>query len=103
MDRIRQAINRWTHGEDWRTWVAHSLIALLITTIAALIAWAAGAAEPLIVGVGVSIGYYLIRELEQILYAYVGHKPIKWLDGLGDVAIPAAVVLALGFALEAIV
>jgi hypothetical protein len=86
-------VNNWTHGEDWQSWVAHSVIALFITLIASLIAWAGGASEPVIVGVGVAIGYYLIREIEQIFYNLVGHKPVKWFDGFMDVAVPSAVVL----------
>jgi hypothetical protein len=100
---MKEFVASWTHGEDWRTWVAHSAIAIFIAVVASLIAWAGGAAEPVIVGVGVAIGYYLIREIEQTFYAFVGGKPIDWKDNIMDVAAPAAVVLALGFAIEAIV
>jgi hypothetical protein len=99
---LREFVATWTHGEDWRTWVAHSAIALVIATVASLIAWAGGAAEPVVVGVGVAIGYYLIREIEQTFYAYVARKPIDWKDNLLDVAAPAAVVLAVGFILDAV-
>jgi hypothetical protein len=90
---MKDFVNRWTHGEDWQTWVAHAVIALFITVVASLIAWAGGAAEPVIVGVGVAIGYYLIREIEQTFYSWVSGKPIDWKDNVMDVLAPAAVVL----------
>ena len=93
---MREFVSSWTHGEDWRTWVAHSVIAVFITTIASLIAWAGGAEEPVVVGIGVSIGYYLIREIEQTFYSFVDHKPIRWKDNIMDVLSPATVVLGLG-------
>ena len=100
---VRSTIGEWTHGEDWQTWVAHSVIALVIFVIASLIAWAGGAGEPVIVGAAVAIGYYLIRELEQTFYAWVARKPIDWKDNLMDVLCPAALVLAVGFLVDAIV
>jgi hypothetical protein len=99
---MRELVASWTHGEDWQTWVAHSVIAVFIAIVASLIAWAGGAAEPVIVGVGVAIGYYLIREIEQTFYAWVDRKPIDWKDNIMDVLAPAATVLILGFAVEAI-
>jgi len=92
---MREFVASWTHGEDWRTWVAHSAIALFILIVASLIAWAGGAAEPVVVGAGVAIGYYLIREIEQTFYSFVDHKPIDWKDNLMDVLAPAAVVLSI--------
>jgi hypothetical protein len=85
ISKIRDAVNRWTHGEDWRTWVAHSVIGLVIALVFGLSGW---------LGWQVAIGYYLIREVEQIFYAYVGKKPIDWKDAVMDVAAPSAVVLA---------
>ena len=84
--RARQEIARWTHGEDWRTWVAHAVIALVIT---ALFGW--------LLGWLVAVGYYLIRELEQIMYDWAGGKPLrgKWRDRFMDVAAPTAAVLAV--------
>lgn len=99
---FKTLVNGWTHGEDWQTWVAHSVIALFITLVASLIAWWGGASEPVVVGVAVAIGYYLIRELEQTLYSWLGGKPIDWKDNVMDVLAPAAVVLIIGFIVEAI-
>ncbi len=81
---VRAEIARWTHGEDWRTWVAHAAIALIIT---AVFGW--------VLGWLVAVGYYLIRELEQLLYDWADRKPIraKLFDHFMDVAVPAAVVL----------
>jgi hypothetical protein len=102
MTGFREFVNRWTHGDDWMTWVAHSVIALLITLVASLVAWAGGAAEPVVVGVGVAIGYYLIREIEQTFYSWVAHKPIRWKDNVMDVAAPAATVLIVAAVANAI-
>jgi len=93
MDRVKEFVNEWTHGEDWQTWVAHSVIALFITLVASLVAWAGGAAEPVVVGGAVAIGYYLIREIEQTFYSWVSGKEIDWRDGIMDVIAPATVVL----------
>jgi len=93
--RFKDFVGRWTHGEDWQTWVAHSVIALVITLIASLIAWAGGASEPVVVGGAVAIGYYLIRELEQTLYSWVSGKEIDWKDGVMDVVAPAVTVLVV--------
>jgi hypothetical protein len=67
-----------------------------------LIAWWGGAAEPVIVGVGVAIGYYLIREIEQTFYSWVSGKPVDWKDNIMDVVVPAAVVLIVAAIAEAI-
>lgn len=83
---IRDTIARWTHGEPWRTWVAHAVIALIIALPLALL-W-----DPAIGG-AVAVGYYLIRELEQIVYALVDRKKLTPLDNVMDVAAPALVVL----------
>jgi hypothetical protein len=82
---IRDAIARWTHGEDWRTWVAHTVIGLIIALIFGLVGW---------LGWQVAIGYYLIREIEQVVYAVVDRKPIDWIDAFMDVAVPSLVVFA---------
>jgi hypothetical protein len=90
VEAFKRIVRAWTHGPDWKTWVAHSALALVI----------AGAAS-LLFGFGsgwkVAIGYYLIRELEQILYGFVDHEPFrpKALDHLLDVVCPAATVLAI--------
>ena len=95
MARLKEIVNEWTHGEDWQTWVAHSVIALVITLVASLIAWWGGAGEPVVVGAAVAIGYYLIRELEQTFYSWVGGKPIDWRDNVMDVVAPAVTVLVV--------
>jgi hypothetical protein len=84
MEKIKEAINRWTHGEDWRTWVAHAVFGLIIALVFGLAGW---------LGWQVAIAYYLIREIEQIIYAYVAKKPIDWVDAIMDVAVPTAAVL----------
>jgi len=95
MAQLKEFVNRWTHGADWQTWVAHSVIALFITLIASLIAWWGDAAQPVVVGAAVAIGYYLIREIEQTFYSWVGGKEIDWRDNVMDVVAPAVVVLAV--------
>ena len=84
MDRIKEAINRWTHGEDWRTWVAHAVFGCIITIVFGLAGW---------LGWQVAIAYYLIREIEQTIYAFVAKKPIDWFDNIMDVVVPTIVVL----------
>jgi hypothetical protein len=85
IDRIRDATARWTHGEDWRTWVAHSVFALIIALVFGLAGW---------LGWQVAIAYYLIREIEQTFYSFVSKKPIDWKDNIMDVLAPTLVVLA---------
>lgn len=79
IERIRSGINRWTHGEDWRTWIAHGTIALVLTPI---------------VGPKGAVGYYAIREAEQVLYYYVDHHEDKIdpVDHVMDVLAPALAV-----------
>jgi hypothetical protein len=84
IDRIKEVINRWTHGEDWRTWVAHSVIGLIIAFVFGLFGW---------LGWQVAIAYYLIREIEQTFYSFVSKKPIDWFDNVMDVVVPTIVVL----------
>lgn len=84
---IKATIREWTHGPDWKTWVAHSVIALLIFVLPAIIFSPA-------IGAASAIGYYLIRELEQLLYGYVDNDLDKdWLDHILDVVCPSATVL----------
>lgn len=82
----RDWIARWTHGEDWRTWIAHAALALLIALPLALL-W-----DPTI-GAAVAVGFYLIRELDQILYMVVDRRPLHPFDHFMDVAAPAVIVI----------
>lgn len=85
---MRDFIGRWTHGDDWRTWVAHSVLALLIFLPPAAVFGPA-------VGAAAAIGYYLIREPEQLLYGWAELTfDTDWVDHVLDVACPAAVTLA---------
>lgn len=94
---FRDFVSSWTHGPDWKTWVAHSALALVIASGAGLAAWAAGAADWAIIGGAVAAGYYLLRELEQCLYSFVAHESVRAhaLDHVLDVVAPAAAVLAV--------
>jgi hypothetical protein len=77
---VRAFINQWTHGEDWRTWIAHSVLALVIS---------------LLLGKKTAVRFYLLRELDQILYQVVDRKPLNLFDNFMDVAVPAAVLEVL--------
>lgn len=90
--RIKQATAEWTHGEDWQTWVAHTVIALVIATVVGIIAALLDRAGEWY-GVVAAISYYLIRELEQTFYAWISHKEIDWFDNFMDVFVPAIVLL----------
>jgi hypothetical protein len=92
---IRDTIADWTHGPDWKTWIAHTVFGLIIAIIVGIIAAIAGRSFEFY-GAAVAIGYYLIREIEQIVYNIVDKKPLsgkKAFDHFMDVAVPAAVIL----------
>lgn len=96
---IRDAIADWTHGPDWKTWIAHTVFGLIIAIVVGGIAALLGHTGELY-GAVVAIGYYLIREIEQIVYNIVDKKPIsgkKMFDHFMDVAVPAAFILLLAF------
>lgn len=76
---IRAEINRWTHGEDWRTWVAHSVLALGLNEL---------------FGPRVAIGFYALREVDQVFYLVVDRKPLHLFDHIMDVVAPTVAVLA---------
>lgn len=92
---IRDKIAEWTHGPDWKTWIAHTVFGLIIAIVVGGIAAAVGHSVEFY-GAAVAIGYYLIREIEQIVYNIVDKKPFsgkKAFDHFMDVAVPAAVIL----------
>lgn len=94
---IRDKIAEWTHGPDWKTWIAHTVFGLIIAIVVGGIAALLGHSGELY-GAAVAIGYYLIREIEQIVYNAVDKKPLsgkKAFDHFMDVAVPAAVILLL--------
>jgi 4-hydroxybenzoate polyprenyltransferase len=91
---IRDTVSAWTHGPDWKTWVAHTVFGLIIALVAGLIAAALGHSGEWY-GAAVAIGYYLIREIEQIVYNIVGKKPNRWFDNFMDVFIPTVVIIIL--------
>lgn len=86
---MRDFVAAWTHGADWQTWIAHAAIALLIfAPLVPILGASAAAAVP--------IGYYTLRELEQLLYGYVDRTlDPDWVDHLLDVAAPAGAVLGI--------
>lgn len=95
---IRDGIAEWTHGPDWKTWIAHSAFGLIIATISGIIAALITDEKGAVVGAAVAIGYYLIREIEQIVYNIVDKKPLSYnkaFDHFMDVATPAVFVLLL--------
>ena len=72
----------WTLARNWRTWVAHAVLA-------ALLALCFGTAPALV--------FYLLREAEQVGTSYLTGAPQDWPDHAGDVAAPllACAVLRL--------
>jgi hypothetical protein len=97
---MRDKIAEWTHGEDWQTWVAHSVIALLIAVVAGVIGGLVTDGDGVIIGATAAIAYYLIRELEQVFYFIVDKKELHPFDHFMDVAAPAAVVGLLALIIE---
>lgn len=97
---IRDTISEWTHGPDWKTWVAHTVFALLIAIVAGVIGGLVSDGDGVIIGATAAIAYYLIREIEQIVYMLVDRKPLHPLDHFMDVAVPAAAVVALAAVIE---
>lgn len=96
---LRDTVARWTSGEDWRTWVAHAVFALIYTFAFGLYFELAGDDAPgeivgsdLASGGIIAIGYYLLREIEQTFYSFVQRKEIDWRDNVMDVAVPALAV-----------
>jgi mannitol-specific phosphotransferase system IIBC component len=94
---VRDKISEWTHGPDWKTWIAHGVFGLIIAIVSGIIAALITDENGAVVGAAVAIGYYLIREIEQIVYNIVDKKPLggKAFDRFMDVAVPAAFVLVL--------
>jgi hypothetical protein len=92
---LRDKIAEWTHGPDWKTWVAHTVFGLIIAIVVGTIASIVGHSFEFY-GVTAAISYYLIREIEQIIYNIVDKKPLsgkKAFDHFMDVAVPAAFIL----------
>ena len=94
---FREEVAKWTHGSDWRTWVAHSVIAVLLAVPGGLVGHVIAAElGMLLVGTAAPISYYAIREAEQILYGYIERKPdVDWFDHFMDVAAPTVTVIPI--------
>lgn len=68
-------------GHDWRTWIGHSFVVLVVT-------WAGFLCKSEIPGITI-IGFYFWRELlEQALPKLLSHKKIDVIDSWFDVFIP---------------
>lgn len=88
----RAEVNRWTHGEDWRTWVAHAALAVVWTVVfGGLFSLVFGLGEGALFGAAVASGFYLLREADQVFYAWVDREPVlaKARDHVLDVVCPA--------------
>lgn len=75
---------KWSQ-DDRRSWVAHAVIASALS---------------LVFTPQVAIGYYFLRECEQVgMDAFVYHKPVvaHWFDHVMDVVSPTVAVLLLAF------
>jgi hypothetical protein len=80
---ILSAISRWTDVADWRSWLAHAVIAVPLA---------------LLLSPKVSIAFYFVRECEQIAHELMAGMqiPLKhWLDHIMDVVAPIIAVAAL--------
>lgn len=91
---IRDKIAEWTHGPDWKTWIAHAVFGIIIAVIVGGIAALLDHPGELY-GAAVAIGYYVIREIEQVVYNIVDKKELHPFDHFMDVATPAAFVMAV--------
>lgn len=67
----------WANETDFRTWIVHAVIAVVIA---------------LVTSPAVAVGFYTIREIEQIVNKLAKHQEIDWLDAIMDVLAPALVV-----------
>lgn len=69
----------WANATDPRTWALHALIAVLVA-----FAWSWQ----------VALGFYLLREVEQVIHLLAKRERLHPLDHLMDVAAPAAALAA---------
>ena len=68
----------WCNQTDPRTWATHAVIAVALAV----------ALSPLF-----AVGFYLLREIEQVATRLSKHQELHPLDHLMDVAAPALAVL----------
>ena len=77
MFKFLKDLDSWVNKDNARTWASHAIIA-------ALLMFAISGA--------VAIGYYLLREGEQVLYRLIRKEPLDPVDHIMDVVAPAAAV-----------
>lgn len=71
----------WLYTGHGKSWMAHAVIAALLVLVSALL----GSAT---FGAGMAIGFYLLREIEQVLW-----DGRIWLDTILDVLSPTVAAL----------
>lgn len=67
----------WCNATDPRTWATHAVIALVIALFSPVLA----------------VGFYLLREVEQVVTRLAKRQELHPLDHLMDVAAPALAVV----------
>lgn len=108
---MKEFVSDWTHGEDWKTWIAHTVLAIIIGVLVTCIVMLFSLIFDFItfdiavlIGACVAIGFYLLRECDQILYDWIGKKSIraKGFDHFMDVFVPAVVIIPLALVVSLI-
>lgn len=95
--RLRK-IRRWVDVADWRSWVAHALIAVPIFLITAGEFWILKYFHiytPWLAAAIAVINLYKVRELEQLAHELMGRWPPNYVDHVVDILAPAFVCVGL--------
>ena len=72
----------WQEGADWRSWVTHTVVAILYAILLTpLMGWTAGCVA--------SVFAFVVREAEQAVHTAFAAGKQPWLDRVMDVLAPA--------------
>lgn len=77
---VIHAVKYWIDVADWRSWIAHALVALPIAALFGVV--------PVFV-------LFTVREMEQLAFEVMFEQQPHWLDHLLDIVAPVAASLAL--------
>lgn len=74
------AVKDWVDVADWRSWIAHAVVALPIAALFGVV--------PVFV-------LFTVREMEQLAFEVMAEDTPHWLDHLLDIVAPVAASLVL--------
>lgn len=86
---ILSSIKRWIDGADWRSWLTHSIVGVIIASISHALGF------NMLASTWAVFVLFVVREMEQAALAFAAGVQPHWNDALWDFVTPTVAAASL--------